>query len=278
MNTWHITAIEKSQAITDAWSVVKAYAGRAAEPVLFFCMLGNIAQILPGVSLPLACSNLILGIQAVTLDVAGLALSTLAEQAESQGAAQAAKRARLTGYFLIGLMMTTIGLVTVALLWPSLRAYTAPADNVLILVRVLSTVIYSHVVHGLRRYDTAPVQATAAQPAQAAPVDNLKDWLAAQLAEQERRLSSVSEQVAALGAHLANAASEQTAKNVVNIEQYRGSESNAFTPQETPRGDAQQRALHIISNHPGIGPSELARKAQISKGYAHRILAQATAK
>ena len=48
---WKDRAIAKSEAITDLWEVAKIYAARAAEWVLFGCMVVNIVEILPGVAI-----------------------------------------------------------------------------------------------------------------------------------------------------------------------------------------------------------------------------------
>jgi hypothetical protein len=148
---WKDRAIAKSEAITDAWEVTKVYAGRLAEWVLFGCMIANIIEILPGVSLWPFVSNFVLGTQSITLDVAGFGLASMADHARANGDEQAAGRAELTGWFLIGLMILTLLLVSVGLLWPTMLPYTGPAEKGLILARVVMTVVYGHVIHGLRR-------------------------------------------------------------------------------------------------------------------------------
>jgi hypothetical protein len=53
--------------------------------------------------------------------------------------------------------------------------------------------------------------------------------------------------------------------------------SSHVSPQNG-RGDARAVALRILKKYPDIGPSELAKKAQISRSYANRILAKVNAK
>lgn len=156
---WKDAAIEKSQAITDAWEVTKIFAGRIAEWVLFGCMVMNIIEILPGVTLWPAVSNAVLGVQAITLDVAGFGLASMADHARINGDEKAARSAEITGWCLISLMVLTLLLVSIGLLWPFLKVYTDMAEKALILARVVMTVAYGHVVHGLRRSGhTAQVQ------------------------------------------------------------------------------------------------------------------------
>jgi hypothetical protein len=151
--SWKDRAIAKSEVITDAWEVTKAYAGRIAEWVLFGCMVANIIEILPGVTLWPFVSSLVLGTQAITLDIAGFGLASMADHARRQGDEQAAQQAELTGHFLIGLMLVTLLLVSVGILFPVLKPYTDMGEKGLILLRVVMTVIYGHVLHGLRRLD-----------------------------------------------------------------------------------------------------------------------------
>ena len=150
----------RSEIITDAWEVTKTYAGRIAEWVLFGCMIMNIIEILPGVTLWPALSNIVLGTQVVMLDVGGFSLASMGDHARQQGDEQAARRASLTGGFLIGIMILTLLLVSIGLLWPSATTYTNVAEKGLILVRVIMTVIYGHVIHSLRRVGTQREHAT----------------------------------------------------------------------------------------------------------------------
>jgi hypothetical protein len=130
--------------------VVKAYAGRAAEWVLFVCMIINIVEMLPEVNLPTSVTNTVLGVQVVMLDIGGLSLSTMSAHARLMGDMKAAKRAGTTSAFLIGLMIVTLLLVSVGLLFPAAKPYTDLAEKGLILIRVVMTVVYSHVIHSLR--------------------------------------------------------------------------------------------------------------------------------
>jgi hypothetical protein len=156
--SWREAALARSEIITDAWEVTKTYAGRIAEWVLFLCMVMNIIEIL--VTLPLALSNIVLGTQVVMLDVGGFSLASMGDHAREQGDARAARRASVTGYFLIAVTIVTLLLVTVGLLWSPAKSYTDGAEKGLILVRVVMTVIYAHVIHSLRRATTQRQQAT----------------------------------------------------------------------------------------------------------------------
>jgi hypothetical protein len=162
---WKDAALAKAEAITDAWEVVKAYAGRAAEWVLFVCMIINIVEMLPEVSLPTSVTNAVLGVQVVMLDIGGLSLSTMSAHARLMGDLKAAKRAGTTSAFLIGLMIVTLLLVSIGLLFPTVKPYTDLAEKGLILIRVVMTVVYSHVIHSLRSTNIRVPPPIVPQPA-----------------------------------------------------------------------------------------------------------------
>lgn len=175
---WKDTAIAKSVGITDAWEVTKIYTGRLAEWILFACMIVNIIGILPGVHLSLIFTNVVMGVQVVTLDIAGFGLATMAQNARRHGAEKAANLGRNTAYTLIAIMMLTLILFTLGLMVPSFKPETDIAENVLILVRVGLIVFYGHVVHSLREIaDDQP------QPRQ---VNVLQEQIEAQRLEMQR--------------------------------------------------------------------------------------------
>lgn len=175
---WRDVAIAKSVIITDAWEVTKVYTGRAAEWILFGCMIANIVGILPAVNLPILVTNIVMGTQIITLDVAGFGLATMAQDARANGDEGAARRAQHTAYMLIGIMMLTLLLFSLGLMVPGVRFYTDIAEKVLILVRVGLIVLYGHVIHSLRSVvDDQPTQHQ---------VDALQEQLEAQHLEIER--------------------------------------------------------------------------------------------
>ena len=192
---WREEAIAKSEVITDAWEVTKTYVGRLADWVLFGCMIYSIIEILPSVSLSPLLTNVVLGVQVVMLDVGGFSLASMAEQARERGDERAARRAACTAWVLIGIMILTLLLVTIGLLWPATRPVTNGAEKALILVRVILTVIYGHVIHGLRR---ASMKARANQTqveALAQQVETLATTFTHQLQHLSSGLSQIEQRV-----------------------------------------------------------------------------------
>lgn len=112
------------------------------------------------------------------LDIGGMSLGTMASHIRERGDAEAAKKADVTSKFLIGLMILTLLLVSTGVLFPVVKSYTDMAEKGLILVRVVMTVIYSHVIHSLRgsSLQTVPVPATPA-PQPAVPEESINNIL-----------------------------------------------------------------------------------------------------
>ena len=152
---WRDRLIRRSEAISDAWEVVKAYAGRGAEWILFLCMFVNIVEMVPTISVWPWLANGTLIVQAITLDIAGFGLATMADYARRRGDDEAAERAEAMSRVLIGLMITSLVSVTIKVLWPAMAVYVSYADDALILARVVATVFYGHTMHALRSSATA---------------------------------------------------------------------------------------------------------------------------
>lgn len=200
---WRESAMTRSVIITDAWEVTKTYAGRIAEWVLFLCMIANIIEILPGVVLWASISNIVLGVQVVMLDIGGFSLASMADHARNQGDLKAARKASVTGGFLIVIMILTLLLVSVGLLWHEAKYYTDIAEKGLILVRVVMTVIYGHVIHSLRRQDDMGVQQKVQQGVQSHVEELLRQFTHQQAQMQASLIQNMNQMVhTAIDTHL----------------------------------------------------------------------------
>lgn len=147
---WRDRYISASEAISDAFEVLKAYGARIAEWVLFFCLIANILEMFP-LGLPDWFGTTVLAVQAITLDIAGFGLTSMGKHARQRGDEKAARTASGMGWTLISLMIITVSLIAVSHLFPKTKDFVAQADNVMILARVIVTVFYSHIVHSLRQ-------------------------------------------------------------------------------------------------------------------------------
>ena len=158
---WRDVLIERAEVISDAWQVFLAYAGRAAQIVLFLCMIITIIEMFPGATgahgwmwawLP----NFTLLIQMVTLDVAGFGLSSMAKHIRRGGDTETAEKAEKTSTALIAIMMVSLLSVAVKLLFGTIVVngiavsdVVTGVDDVLIMVRIVATVYYGHIINEL---------------------------------------------------------------------------------------------------------------------------------
>lgn len=151
---WRDQLIAKSEAISDAWQVALAYAGRSAEIILFVCMFINIVEMVPTIHVCDWLSNGTLIVQMITLDVAGFGLGSMATHVRREGDEETAKKAEGVGRILISIMVISLINITVKLLFgpivPGLSSLAGYVDDALILARVVATVFYGHVIHSLR--------------------------------------------------------------------------------------------------------------------------------
>jgi predicted nucleic acid-binding Zn-ribbon protein len=149
--SWWDRAISQSEMISNGFEVFKAWLARLAEWVLFFCLIANIIEIFP-LPQPFAgvFGGIVLGTQVITLDVAGFGLASMGASAKRRGDLGAAKKATGMGWTLISIMMLTVGLVATSIIFPSTKSTVDTVQNALILVRIIVTVLYSHIVHSLR--------------------------------------------------------------------------------------------------------------------------------
>src|SRR5579862_1251160 len=99
---WRDRAIHAAERISDGFEVAKAWGARIAEWILFFCLVGNIIEIFPMPhDFAQTFGNIVLGVQVVTLDIAGFGLATMGDHARRRGDERAAKQASTMGWSLI---------------------------------------------------------------------------------------------------------------------------------------------------------------------------------
>jgi hypothetical protein len=196
---WKQAAMQRAEKLTDYWDIVKAWAGRSAEIILTVCMFVSLVGMLPGVHYWSWVSNAVLAVQMIMLDFGGFALHTLAEHARDSGQDEAARKAERMADFLIGLVIVTLAIITVG----QLAALAGPfaglvsnvvkyAEPVLILVRVVSSVKYIHVIHSLRGSTQLAIQPTQV------PTQPAQDELAETLASLTNSVATMAEQISSI--------------------------------------------------------------------------------
>lgn len=229
---WKNTAIQKSGFLSDLWDVFISYGGRAAGWILFGCMLCNIIQVIPGVTVPQAIISLVMGVQIVTLDIAGFGLNTIAKDvlkhSQDGDARETAYGAKKLASFLIGLMILTVALITIGVLYSPAKGTVDIIDKVLILARIILIVVYMHTMHDLRQVELE-VQAIATQTA----------------AANDQLLLDISQELKALTARVNTLSTEQQKSlQSADIEKMIRAFNGPFIQQVDELSTAQQKLIN----------------------------------
>jgi predicted nucleic acid-binding Zn-ribbon protein len=191
---WRDRFIAKSEIISDTFEVAKAYGARIAEWVLYGCLFANILEMFP-LPFPNWFGDTVLAVQAITLDIAGFGLTTMGDHARRQGNEKAARTAQGMGWTLIGLMIVTVGLVTLSILIPDTKSFVDGTEKALILLRVVVTVLYGHIVHSLRQASVDYMNHTMALEQEVSSLRQTVSTL-------QPQLDSAKQQVDTLSGHL----------------------------------------------------------------------------
>lgn len=151
---WKDRLIAKAEAISDGFDVAKAYGAHIANWVLFFCLVANLVEMISPEFQAFA-GMAIVGVQSISLDVAGFGLTAMAASARRRGDRNSAIKADVMGWTLISVMAITVGMVTLAAFKHEWAEGIEKANQVLMFVRVIVTVFYGHIVHQIREAGTA---------------------------------------------------------------------------------------------------------------------------
>ncbi len=193
---WRDRAIAAAETISDGFDVAKAYGAHIANWVLFFCLVANLIEMVSPAFRSWA-GMVIVGIQSITLDVAGFGLTAMAASARRRGDTKSARKADIMGWTLISVMAVTVSLITLAAFDTNLAEFVNEADNALMLIRVIVTVFYGHIVHQLR-------EASTAHETRLAELETLVPQLQQQLTTQEQEIATVQGQLAGAQKHVAD--------------------------------------------------------------------------
>jgi hypothetical protein len=144
-------SLAQSEYITSAWNWFMILAGKAAEPVLVMSVLYASVKLLPIVHFPPQFDVVVFVAQFVALDVGGLSLNKLADQAKQDGNEEGATQAKrlslaLVAVMLIGVIMAGMGQIV------KLDGQIGTViDTLLVIARAVMAVLYSRVIHCLKK-------------------------------------------------------------------------------------------------------------------------------
>lgn len=184
---WKDRLIAKAEAISDGFDVAKAYGAHIANWVLFFCLVANLIEMISPAFQAFAGMTIV-GVQSISLDVAGFGLTAMAASARRRGDRSSAIKADVMGWTLISVMAITVGMVTLAAFKHEWAEGIEHANQVLMFVRVIVTVFYGHIVHQIREASDAHENRLAELETQ---VSNLQK----QLRDKEQEIASAQGQL-----------------------------------------------------------------------------------
>jgi hypothetical protein len=151
----------QSTYITTGWNWFLTLAGKAAEPVLVASVLYASVKFLPIVHFPPQLDVVVFIAQFVALDIGGLSLNTLADQAKEDGNEQGAAWARRLSIALICILLAGVIMAGVDQVVHLDSQVATIVDTILLIARAILAVLYSRVIHSLHKDEPEPPIETA---------------------------------------------------------------------------------------------------------------------
>ena len=229
-------------------------AAKTAEPVLVASVLYASVKLLPSVHLPPQVDVVVFITQFMALDIGGLSLNKLADQAKKDGNEDGAKQARHLSLALVVVMLIGVIMAGVNQIVKLDDQVGTVVDTTLLIARAIMAVLYSRVIHSLRndavdqyRYEKEEIDDSIAETIQAA-MASMQQAIVSQL---EGTLSqSLDERLSGLDTKQAEAFARLKAEQVTSI-----SETNEMimATLETALQKYVRKTRHIApSNVPSI--------------------------
>ncbi len=146
-------SLAQSNYITAAWTWFMILAGKTAEPVLVASVLYASVKLLPTVHFPPQFDVAVFIAQFVALDVGGLSLNKLADQAIKDGNEEGATHARRLSIALVGIMLAGVIMAGADQIVKMDGQIGTVIDTILLIARAVLAVLYSRVIHSLKKDD-----------------------------------------------------------------------------------------------------------------------------
>jgi hypothetical protein len=146
-------SLAQSMSITATWTWFMTLATKAAEPVLVASVFYASVKLLPLVHFPPQDDVVVFIAQFVALDIGGLSLNRLADQAKQDGNNEGALHARRLSIALVIVMLVGVILAGVDQVVRLDSQVGTGIDTMLLIARAILAVLYSRVIHSLRSED-----------------------------------------------------------------------------------------------------------------------------
>jgi hypothetical protein len=190
--TYHF---HRSTWITAIWNWFLMLASKAAEPVLTISVIYSCARLLPAIHTPVPLDNTIFICQMIALDIGGLGLRKLANQARKDGNEDGARLAGSVSTALLTIMGINVALSVLESVAPLDPTVERVIEGILLIARAIMAVFYAYVIHSLHGEGGEPHDEPHAQPDLQQAVADLQTTfeqrLAEIVAEQSRMLASM---------------------------------------------------------------------------------------
>ncbi len=143
-------SLAQSTYVTTMWTWFMILAGKAAEPVLVASVLYASVKLLPIVHFPAQFDVVVFIAQFVALDIGGLSLNKLADQAKKEGNIEGATQAKRLSIALVSVMLVGVIMAGVDQVVTLHGQVGTIVDTILLIARAVMAVLYSRVIHSLR--------------------------------------------------------------------------------------------------------------------------------
>jgi len=296
----------RSNYITWVWNWFLMLSGKAAEAVLTVSVIYSCARLLPTVHTPVSLDNTVFVLQMVALDIGGLSLRKMANQAKKDGNEAGAVFSSRVSNWLIVIMIANVVLSVVQAVTPIPAQAVSIIEGILLVGRAIMAVLYAHVIHSLRsdEQDEQPsvkftdldqqiadaiADATRHYTTQIDDLSNeleaLKMVLKPEVERDTDEIETVDETVAPAPKIVAEIVPENVTSATKSVDEI-GDKTVAPATEKTEqaatktgdktvahKGDtaALRRARRVVKNNPDIRPADLAKRLEISPSYASQL-------
>lgn len=157
-------AFARSTWITSGWNWFLMLAGKAAEPVLTVSVIYSCARLLPAIHMPVQLDNSIFICQMIALDIGGLGLRKLANQARRDNNEAGATLAGRVSTALLTIMGVNVALSVLESIAPLDPIFTKVVEGILLIARAVMAVLYAYVIHSLHGEQETDVPSVPVPP------------------------------------------------------------------------------------------------------------------
>lgn len=146
-------AFAQSTYISAGWNWFMVLAAKAAEPILVISVLYASVKLLPIVHFPPQFDVVVFIAQFVALDIGGLSLNKLADEAKKDGNGEGATQAKRLSLALVAVMLIGVIMAGVYQIIKLDSQVGTVVDTILLIARAVMAVLYSRVIHSLKKDD-----------------------------------------------------------------------------------------------------------------------------